>query len=195
LVEIHEKQHVFLKIFVTDRLSPARVFINYGDDFYIKPHFSKNQKSNMAAIFAYKVNERQGKKTLVDLQAFYSKDVNEPTHEMCDRMWINPVMTQLNNDKERYEQDYIYLSLYSQTGCTIECGVKFPEEKTAIDFSKRNQALTKREMAFDDDESAMIKYFKENFKDKWQRRIDFEEWNGQNADDFAAWQEHRTTDN
>jgi hypothetical protein len=62
-IEIHEKQHVFLKIFVTDRVAPARVFINYGDDFYVKPHCGKNQKSNMEAIIAYKFNERQGKKT------------------------------------------------------------------------------------------------------------------------------------
>jgi hypothetical protein len=106
-------------------------------------------------------------------------------------MWINPVMAQLNNDKERYEQDFIYLSLYSQTGCIVELGVKFPEEKVAIDFSKRNQAQLKKESAFDDDESEMIKFFKQNFKDRWERRIDFEEWNGQNADDFAAWREER----
>jgi hypothetical protein len=57
-LEVHEKQHVFIKIFVTDRLAPARVFINYGNDQYIKPHIHKHAKKNVAALLAYKIHEK-----------------------------------------------------------------------------------------------------------------------------------------
>jgi hypothetical protein len=91
--------------------------------------------------------------------AFFSKTINEPNEIKHDRSWVNPLMCQLNHSAERYDQEYVYLSLYSLSGCVIECGVKFPEEKAVIDFSKRNQDYGKVQTNFDDDESEMIKFF------------------------------------
>jgi hypothetical protein len=57
-IEVHERQFVFIKIFVPDKLTPARVFINYGNQQYIKPHTNKGQKPDLNAMLRFKMNEK-----------------------------------------------------------------------------------------------------------------------------------------
>ena len=80
--------------------------------------------------------------TKVELAAYFSiNDKNrEPTKESCDKVLKNPsgtIMLPLLG-KDRFENEEVYLSLFSLTGCNVILNVSFPETKIQ-NFNRRKQ--------------------------------------------------------
>ena len=72
-------------------------------------------------------------KTKVELSAYFSvNDKNkEPTKENCDKAVESPsgTITMPIIGKDRFDNEEVYISLYSMTGCILNLTAMFPDLK------------------------------------------------------------------
>ena len=72
------------------------------------------------------------KPKIVDLKVFYSSDQQqkEPDGQQFQKCWQNVKAVSLlpPSGYEEYQSDWVYLSLYSVTGCSIQISVQFKDE-------------------------------------------------------------------
>jgi len=76
-------------------------------------------------------------RTKVELSAYFScRDTNrEPTKENCDKKIDNPTgsIAMPMMGKDRFDNEHVYLSLFSITGCQAHITAYFPEARTIKD--------------------------------------------------------------
>jgi hypothetical protein len=109
------------------------------------------------------------------LTAFYSRTEQEPNEKAYDRIIHNPrrVIILTNDSKERFEQEWAYLSLYSLTGCFITLTLHMKAEKEPYIWKPK---VLGHDEEYNEARDKMLNYY-ESRGDRWEPRLDFMERN------------------
>jgi hypothetical protein len=98
-----------------------------------------DQKSKLS--FASKI-AKGGKP--VDLRVYYSANgIKEPTETLNQRVYHNPsqsISLSFPVGRDLYDTDWVYLSFYSETGCSMMLNVMFKDGANHIIHRKRAPA-------------------------------------------------------
>ena len=133
-VEIIPNTNMFFKINVASKLPPGKLLILYAGDQYVKNLGVENWQS--------KKKIRSGK--LVDLRICYSNaGVTEPSETSCTKFIQNPLRSfplPPPLGRETYDQEWLYLSMFSASGCVFTANVLFKDEERNV--VKRQKNLT-----------------------------------------------------
>lgn len=117
---------MYFKINVHSQLAPAKLYIKYGEDQYVKPAENKFRPKS-------KVQFSTAGKKQVSLNAYYSTTNKEPSEENCMKNIESPqnciILTPTPSaaTKDKFDTDVVYLSLFSYSGCKVIMRVQFPE--------------------------------------------------------------------
>jgi hypothetical protein len=117
---------MFFKINVASKLPPGKLLIIYGNDQYVK---------NLGAErWSSKKKPKTGK--LVDLRICYSNTgVTEPSESNCTKFIQNPLRSfplTPPQGRETYDYDWLYLSMFSVSGCLFTANVLFKDEERNV---------------------------------------------------------------
>ena len=105
---------MFFKINVENRDPPGSIQVKYGPDQLFLDYNKSFKLPNAAA-------------RLIDLKVCYSSFHQEPIPEKCQKVHTNPRMVSLlpAPQSDKYTNPFVYLSLFSESGCDIEVTIKF----------------------------------------------------------------------
>lgn len=117
---IIKETYMYFKIPVAGQLAPAKLYIKYDEGTYVRPP-EKQRHSRSRVHF-----NTQGK-TKVELTAYYSVSNKEPSKENNMKVSESPQNCIMlpSNTKDKFETDFVYISLFSFTGCKITMRVQF----------------------------------------------------------------------
>lgn len=140
-IEVIPNTYMFFKVVTKDQLAPGKLSFSYCNGEYVKARRVATNYSG-SGDSPTSPNKKKLKTTLVELLAYFSTNEKnrEPTKENCDKVLENPsgtIMLPLVG-KDRFENDEVYVSLFSITGCTVNLTVSFPDLKIQH-FNRRKQ--------------------------------------------------------
>mmetsp|Transcript_42023 Transcript_42023/g.55372 ORF Transcript_42023/g.55372 Transcript_42023/m.55372 type:complete len:137 (+) Transcript_42023:659-1069(+) len=124
---------MFFKVITKDMLAPGKINFTFGDNQYVRAP----RKTGMSGApttendhTSPKVRTNMHK---VELSVYFSvsEKNREPTKESCDKAVDSPSgsITMPILGKDRFENEEVYLSLYSITGCIVNLTASFPDLK------------------------------------------------------------------
>ena len=115
--------YMYFKIPVVGQLAPAKLFIRYEEGTYVRP------VENIKTVREKGLARTHGK-TKVELTAYYSTTNKEPNKENNMKVSESPqhCIMLISNNKDKFEGDSVYLSLFSFTGCKVTMKVVFQEQ-------------------------------------------------------------------
>ena len=139
-IDVVRGHNMFYKINTVNKSGPGTLQISYAAGQQVKRDSATSGR-------------------LVDLRVYYSANgIKEPTEQKNQKTYLNPVKSvalSFNPGRDRYEHEWIYVSFYSDSGCTIFCNIVWRDEKTqrrkvAGDRDANNEVLTGEELALMD---------------------------------------------
>jgi hypothetical protein len=115
LTDIVADTPMYFKVSVRERAPPAKVQIQYVN----------------GQVMGSKAKRKVGKRA-VDLRVYYSTTVKEPSENQCLRTYLNPqysvgLVTPAGRDI--YDSEWVYLTMYSETGCLVNLTVVFKDDQ------------------------------------------------------------------
>ena len=133
-IEVIPNTYMFFKVVSKDMLAPGKINFTYLDGQYVRKKRVINYGGGSPS---HKTSKPKGSssqlRTKVELSAYFStNDKNrEPTKENCDKEIESPSGTIMLPmvGKDRFENEEVYVSLYSITGCNVVLNVSFPDLK------------------------------------------------------------------
>ena len=115
LTDIVADTHMYFKISVRDRVPPAKVHIQYVN----------------GQVMGSKAKRKVAKRT-VDLRVYYSTTCKEPSENQCLKTYLNPLYSvglTTPSGRDMYDADWVYLTMYSETGCLLNLNVVFKDDQ------------------------------------------------------------------
>ena len=142
IIDVIPNTYMYYKVVTKDMLAPGKIHFAYAEGQYVKVRRANN---NAAARSPSPVKKSSAVKTKVELSAYFScRDTNrEPTKELCDKTVDNPTgsIAMPMIGKDRFENEHVYLSLFSITGCQAHI--------TALFLDLRNTNMNRRAVVED----------------------------------------------
>lgn len=118
---------MYFKINVASKLPPGKLLIIYGNNQYTK---------SIGAAETWTKKKRQPKGKLIDLRICYSNaNILEPTENNCTKYIQNPQRSfplSASQGRETYDYDWLYLSMFSISGCTFMANILFKDEERNV---------------------------------------------------------------
>ena len=146
---------MFFKVVTKEQYAPGKINFSFGEGQYVRARRASYMRSPTAADSSPTAPKKQQRmpRTKVELSAYFSvSDKNrEPTKDLCDKQIDSPSGTILLPilGKDRFENDEVYVSLFSITGCTVFLTVSFPDLKIQNFSRKQAQEDYPDEQDFD----------------------------------------------
>ena len=126
---------MFFKVITKDMLSPGKIYFSYGEGQYVRSGKSSYVRQSTLGGGESPTTPSRPRvvRQAVELSVYFSvSDKNrEPTAENCDKAADSPngAIAMPMVGKDRFENDEVYLSLLSITGCIVNLNVLFPDLK------------------------------------------------------------------
>ena len=136
---------MFFKVITKDMLAPGKINFSYADGQTVRSGHVQFLRSstNKGAESPTSPSKPKLTRKKVELTVYFSvSDKNrEPTKEHFDKCIENPLgaIAMPMIGKDRFENEEVYVSLYSLTGCTVNLTVLFPDLK--IQSFNRKQTM------------------------------------------------------
>ena len=130
-IEVLDDTYMFFKVITKDMLAPGKINFTYGEGQYVRSGNAAFLRSGPLREAESPTSPQRPKmnRTKVELSVYFSvSDKNrEPTKENCDKAVESPsgsiAMPMIG--KDRFENEEVYVSLYSLTGCIVNLKVLF----------------------------------------------------------------------
>ena len=132
-IEVIPDTYMFYKVVTKDMLAPGKIQFSFEPGQYVRA-----RRNSFGDVMGSKGDESPTPKAKVarqkvELQAYFSvSDKNrEPTKENHDKAVDSPCGTIAMPivGKDRFENEDVFISLYSMTGCTVYLTPSFPDLK------------------------------------------------------------------
>jgi len=183
--------YMFFKVVTKDMLAPGKINFAFGDGQYVRARRDSNVGANEASSPTKRIVRSK-----VELSAYFSvSDKNrEPTKENCDKAVESPsgpiAMPALG--KDRFENEAVYMSLYSITGCLVILTASFPDLK----IQNYQRKLVKEDKAEEADfENFLVcKKWKAQNKNRGTDKDFFIREHVSKVANYASWQMRRNND-
>lgn len=127
---------MFFKVVTKDQLAPGKIHFGFADGQYCRTRKNSHVRDTPIEPQTPASPTKPARKVprvKVELSAYFSvNDKNrEPTKELNDKAIENPsgLITMPILGKDRFENEEVYVSLYSITGCTVLLTATFPDLK------------------------------------------------------------------
>ncbi len=124
---------MFFKVVTKDMLAPGKIHFGYADGQYARARRNSYARDTPVESPVSPTKPRRAPRIKVELSAYFSmNDKNrEPTKENNDKAIENPsgAITMPILGKDRFDNEEVYVSLYSITGCTVLLTASFPDLK------------------------------------------------------------------
>ena len=140
------------KVVTKDMLAPGKINFTFGEGQYVR---APKQQGGLQRFTTFggegnsQVMRRHQNMRKVELSVYFSANekIKEPTKDHCDKFVDSPSgsITMPIQGKDRFDNEEVYLSLYSITGCVVNLTAIFPDLKIQ-NFSRQ----TKREEMLDE---------------------------------------------
>lgn len=135
---------MFFKVVTKDMLAPGKINFTFGAGQYVRARRTSLPRTTMTTEPTSPTSPTKPRqrivKTKVELSAYFSvNDKNkEPTKENYDKVADSPsgTITMPIMGKDRFDNDEVYMSLFSLTGCEVYLTPSFPDLKIA-NFSRK----------------------------------------------------------
>lgn len=134
-IEVLDDTYMFFKVVTKDMLAPGKINFSYADGQHVRSGRVEFVRSSTNKGVESPASPSKPKLTRkkVELSVYFSvsEKNREPTKENCDKSVDSPVgaITMPMVGKDRFENEEVYVSLYSLTGCTVNLTVLFPDLK------------------------------------------------------------------
>ena len=129
IIDVIPNTYMYYKVVTKDILAPGKINFAYAEGQYVRAGRANAAKS--LSTGNSRVKFTRVVRTKVELSAYFScKDTNrEPTKENYDKMIENPTgsITMPMIGKERFDNEHVYISLFSITGCQVHVTAYFPD--------------------------------------------------------------------
>ena len=137
IIDVIPNTYMFFKIITKDMLTPGKVHFGFADGQYVRARRHSGKRSNITSSAETPTSPTRVRftRTKVELSAYFSvhEKNREPTQGNCDKEIDSPsgAIAMPFVGKDRFENDDVYLSIFSITGCQVHLTVLFPDLKIA----------------------------------------------------------------
>ena len=132
-IEVIPNTYMFFKVVTKDMLAPGKINFAYGDGQYVRARRPSYLRSPTVESPTAPQQKARMNRTKVELSAYFSvsEKNREPTKEQCDKSIDSPsgTITMPILGKDKFENEEVYVSLFSITGCVVHLTVQFPDLK------------------------------------------------------------------
>jgi len=122
---------MYFKVVTKGMMAPGKINFAFGEGQFVRTRRITTPRSNEPGSPASPSKPKIVFRSKVELSAYFSvNDKNrEPTKENCDKVIDSPSGSILMpiHGKDRFENEEVYMSLFSLTGCTVYLTPSFPD--------------------------------------------------------------------